>query len=77
MDANGFLRTVQGDRTMTKTLARFFSAMHQAFGITDLPSDATPTQERNFVLMWLGIILFGLFWIALIFVFMFYLGLRR
>lgn len=62
---------------MIKTLARFFSGVHQAFGITNLPANATPAEERNFVLMWIGIILFSLFWVIVILGLILFLGLRR
>ena len=39
-------------------LARFFNGVHWAVGMTTLPETATPNEERSFVLMWLGIILF-------------------
>ena len=39
-------------------LARFFNGVHWAVGMTTLPDTATPKEERSFVLMWLGIILF-------------------
>jgi len=40
------------------TLAKFFNGLHWAVGITTLPATATPREERSFVLMWLGIIVF-------------------
>ena len=45
-------------KTFSATLARFFSGLHWAVGITALPATATPSEERSFVLMWLGIIVF-------------------
>jgi hypothetical protein len=39
-------------------LAKFFNGMHWAIGITTLPRTATSRDERSFVLMWLGIIVF-------------------
>jgi hypothetical protein len=39
-------------------LAKFFNGLHWAIGITTLPANATPREERSFVLMWLGIIVF-------------------
>ena len=41
-----------------RALARMFNGVHWAFGITTLPATATPREERSFVLMWLGIIVF-------------------
>lgn len=55
---------------MVKVLANVFRAVHQAFGITDLPSDATPEQEKRFVLMWLGILALILVWIVFVFYFL-------
>jgi hypothetical protein len=40
------------------TLAKVFNGLHWLIGITTLPADATPSAERSFVLMWLGIIVF-------------------
>jgi hypothetical protein len=40
------------------TLARVFKGLHWAVGITTLSNDAGPREERSFVLMWLGIIVF-------------------
>jgi hypothetical protein len=39
-------------------LAMAFNGLHWAIGITTLPDDASPREERTFVLMWLGILLF-------------------
>ena len=39
-------------------LAKFFNGIHWAVGITTLPATATSRDERSFVLMWLGIIVF-------------------
>jgi len=39
-------------------LARVFNALHWGVGITTLPTTATSREERSFVLMWLGIIVF-------------------
>jgi len=39
-------------------LAKVFNGLHWAIGITTLPANATPSEERSFVLMWLGIIVF-------------------
>ena len=49
---------------MIKSLANFFRGIHIGLGITPLASDATPTQERIFVLSWFGIILVMLSWCA-------------
>jgi hypothetical protein len=45
-------------------LATFFNGLHWAIGITTLPSTATPRDERSFVLMWLGIIVFMIVFFA-------------
>jgi hypothetical protein len=47
---------------MIKQLANFFRGIHIGFGITPLQSDATPAQERVFVLSWFGIIAVILAW---------------
>jgi hypothetical protein len=39
-------------------LARVFNGLHWVIGITTLPATATSREERSFVLMWLGIIVF-------------------
>ena len=39
-------------------LARLFNGVHWTVGITTLPETATAREERSFVLMWLGIIVF-------------------
>ena len=48
-------------------LAKAFNGLHWAVGITTLPDTASPREERSFVLMWLGIIVFTVlvFWIML------------
>ena len=46
------------------TLARVFNGVHWAFGITTLPATAKPREERSFVLMWLGIIVFMIVFFA-------------
>lgn len=49
-------------------LARIFNGIHWAFGITTLPATATARDERSFVFMWLGIIVFMLvFFVAFIY----------
>jgi len=45
-------------------LAKLFIGIHWAIGITTLPADASPQQERVFVLMWLGIVAFIGGWFA-------------
>jgi hypothetical protein len=40
------------------TLAKAFNGLHWMVGITTLPETASPHEERSFVLMWLGIIVF-------------------
>lgn len=37
-------------------LAKTLAAIHWGIGMTTLPPDAGPPEERSFVLMWLGII---------------------
>lgn len=44
--------------TIFHNLARLFNGFHWAVGITTLPATASPREERSFVLMWLGIIVF-------------------
>jgi hypothetical protein len=39
-------------------LAKAFNGLHWIIGITTLPENAPPREERSFVLMWLGIIVF-------------------
>jgi len=41
--------------TMIKLLARFFRGVHLIFGVSAPPEGQ---NERNFVLMWLGILAF-------------------
>lgn len=50
-------------------LARVFNGLHWGIGITTLPVTATAREERSFVLMWLGIIVF----VIVFFVVMIYL----
>jgi hypothetical protein len=45
-------------------LAKIFNGLHWAIGITTLPSTATSREERSFVLMWLGIIVFMIVFFA-------------
>ena len=47
-------------------LARIFNGLHWGIGITTLPSTATPREERSFVLMWLGIIVFMIVFCAVL-----------
>lgn len=50
-------------------LARIFNGLHWGIGITTLPGRATSREERSFVLMWLGIIVFMIvFFVVLIYV---------
>jgi hypothetical protein len=58
---------------MIRVLARFFRNLHRAIGITDLPPEATPEQERNFALMWIGIIVFVMAWAGAVLTFLFYM----
>lgn len=51
------------DRIVHK-LARFFNGIHWAMGITILPATATAREERSFVLMWVGIIVFMIVFFA-------------
>jgi hypothetical protein len=52
-------------------LAQIFNGLHWAIGITTLPNTATAREERSFVLMWLGIIVFMIVFFA---VFIYILG---
>ncbi len=45
-------------------LAKIFNALHWGIGITTLPITATSREERSFVLMWLGIIVFMIVFFA-------------
>lgn len=49
---------------MIHALAKMFTVIHWAVGITTLPAEATRQQERSFVLMWLGIVAFIGVWLA-------------
>jgi hypothetical protein len=40
------------------TLAKVFNGLHWGVGITTLPKTASRREERSFVFMWLGIIVF-------------------
>lgn len=57
--------------TIVHQLARFFNGIHWAMGITILPATATAREERSFVLMWVGIIVFMIVFFA---VFVYILG---
>jgi hypothetical protein len=57
---------------MLRAIANLFRGVHRAIGITDLPTEATPAQEKKFALLWLGIILFCIGWAALLFYVLFY-----
>jgi hypothetical protein len=39
-------------------LARAFNGLHWIIGITTLPENASRREERSFVFMWVGIIVF-------------------
>ena len=52
-------------------LAWVLNGLHWAIGITTLPATATSREERSFVLMWLGLILFMIVFFA---VFIYLLG---
>ena len=58
------------DRVFHK-LARLFNGLHWIFGITTLPANATPRDERSFVLMWVGFIVFMIGFFA---AFLYWLG---
>ena len=45
-------------------LAKIFNGLHWAIGMTTLPNTASPREERSFVLMWLGIIVFMILFLA-------------
>jgi hypothetical protein len=51
---------------MLSPLARFFRGINIAIGVTTIKDDATPQQQRNFVVAWLCIVTFILFWCVLI-----------
>jgi len=51
-------------------LAQIFNGIHWAVGITTLPASATPREERSFVLMWLGIIVFMIVFFVVFFYFL-------
>ena len=56
-------------RGLFHQLARFFNGLHWAIGMTTLPETATPKEERSFVLMWLGIVVFVIvFFVVFIYV---------
>jgi hypothetical protein len=48
------------------TLAKIFNGLHWAVGITTLPATATAREERSFVFMWLGIIVFMIVFFAVL-----------
>jgi hypothetical protein len=49
-------------------LAKIFTGLHWVVGITTLSTTATAREERSFVLMWLGIIVFiVVFFVVLIY----------
>lgn len=45
-------------------LAKAFNGLHWIIGITTLPQNASTREERSFVLMWLGIIVFMIIFFA-------------
>ena len=51
-------------------LANTFCVLNFAIGITGLPPDATPRDERSFVLMWLAIIVGVNVWLGTLVYFM-------
>lgn len=57
--------TTTAERIFHK-LAKIFNGLHWAIGITTLPAKATSREERSFVLMWLGIIVFMIVFFALL-----------
>jgi hypothetical protein len=51
---------------MFHALAKIFRLLHYAIGLTTLPHNASPSQERTFVLMWLAIIVGIVLWLAVL-----------
>ena len=51
---------------MMHALANFFRGIHIGLGITPLAEDASPSQERNFVLSRIAIVVMMLGWCALL-----------
>jgi hypothetical protein len=51
---------------MIHALAKLFEGIHAAIGITTLPANASPQQERSFVYMWFGIVAFIGLWFAVL-----------
>ena len=51
---------------MIHALARLISGIHWAIGITTLPAEATPQQERSFVALWIGIVVLVIVWLAVL-----------
>ena len=51
-------------------LAKLFNGLHWTVGITTLPETATAGEERSFVLMWLGIIVFVILFLGVFFYFL-------
>jgi len=47
---------------MIHALAKLFTGIHYAIGITAPPEDASRQQERSFVFAWLGIVAFIVIW---------------
>jgi len=56
---------------MFHKLALSLNHLHWIIGITTLPANATPREERSFVLMWLGFIVFMIVFFA---AFLYWLG---
>lgn len=52
---------------MLTSLARFFRGLNMMMGVTTLPNDAAPAEERKFVGAWLGIIAFLAICFAILF----------
>ena len=52
---------------MISSLARFFRGLNMAMGVTTLPENAPLEQQRKFVMVWLGIIVFCLVWVGVLF----------
>lgn len=63
-EETGAARHGVAEKTFHK-LAKIFNALHWGIGITALPTTATPREERSFVLMWLGIIVFMVVFFAI------------
>ena len=64
-DENRPLPRGTADRIFHK-LAKTFNGLHWIMGVTTLPPTATSRDERSFVLMWLGIIVFMILFFAVL-----------